>query len=54
MLHTIQMYDTHWRGDRFLFFQAQFSFNEGCAAVLLHKIQLVNFLHQLMLHFTDA
>lgn len=52
--YTIQMCGTHRRRDRFLFFQAPFSLNEGCTAVFFYKIQLVNLLHQLILHFADA
>lgn len=52
--YTVWMYGTHRRRDRFLFFEAQFSLNKGCTAVFFYKIQLVNLLHQLILHFTDA
>lgn len=52
--YTIWMYDTHRRRNRFLFFQAQFSLNKGYTAVFFYKIQFVNLLYQLILHFTDA
>lgn len=52
--YKIQMFGTHWRRGRFLFFQAPFSLNKGCTAVFFYKIQLVNLLHQLILHFADA
>lgn len=52
--YTIWMHGTHRRRNRFLSFQAQFSLNKGCTAVFFYKIQLVNLLYQLILHFTDA
>lgn len=52
--YMIWMHGTHWRRDRFLFIPAQFSLNQGCTAVFFYKTQLVNLLHQLILHFTDA